>query len=281
VDITAIDASHSDLIFVFIGSFLAGDNAPRSWFYALKTGPQWLYQALPRGLPLNVPYLSLKVLGGGALQDGQHALRLTSACALQDIQVVLVKHILQRPLRCMPVFSCLSLQGPLGLVLGFYSVQVWHLNVAHSDSKFKPTKHGWGTPPPHLTCFIWVFGDAIRWLQACGMLCNIAPLGLHACQASSRVQGCRVAAPQGSKMKMKGFFFGGPQARLPQLLAPAPALTAWTSLLFSVTWSTIRTQCTTIRPRCAPHLHCIRQWGDSRTGCGPRGPRTGQRALQC
>src|SRR5260370_8326672 len=108
----------------------------------------------------------------------------------------------------MPVFSCLSLWGPLGLVLGFYSVQVWHLDVAHSDSKFKPTKHGWGTPPPHLTCFIWVFGDAIRWLQACGMLCDIAPLGLHAIgfESCSRISGSSTTRVKDENERI---FFGG------------------------------------------------------------------------
>jgi RNA polymerase Rpb1 len=65
----------------------------------------------------------------------------------------------------MPVFGCLSSQGPLGLVLGFYN-RVRHLNVAHSDSRFEPTKHGWGTPLPHLPCFIQVFSDVIRQLYA-------------------------------------------------------------------------------------------------------------------
>jgi RNA polymerase Rpb1 len=63
------------------------------------------------------------------------------------------------------MFGCLSSQGPVGLALGFYN-WVQHLDVAHSDSRFEPTKHGWGTPPPHLPCFIRVFGDVIRRLYA-------------------------------------------------------------------------------------------------------------------
>jgi RNA polymerase Rpb1 len=65
----------------------------------------------------------------------------------------------------MPVFGCLSSWGLVGLALGFYN-QVRHLDVAHSDSRFEPTKHGWGTPLPHLPCFIRVFGDVIRQLYA-------------------------------------------------------------------------------------------------------------------
>jgi hypothetical protein len=116
-------------------------------------------------LPLNVPYLPLRVLSGSALQDGQHTLRLASACALQHIRVMFAKHILQQSHRCMPAFGCLSSQGCLALHLastvhGFGTLM---LPILTPDS----SQPNMAEALPHLPCFIWVFGNAIRGLQVC------------------------------------------------------------------------------------------------------------------
>jgi hypothetical protein len=58
-------------------------------------------------------------------QDGQLTLRLASACALHIIWVTLVPHLLWQPIKPVLVLGCLSSQGPLGLVLGFYRARVW------------------------------------------------------------------------------------------------------------------------------------------------------------
>ena len=112
-------------------------------------------------------------------------LRLASACALQDAWVVLVclwwpigpaliwnlSVLLWWLVRPALVLGCLTLQGPLGLVLGFYHVRVRCLDVAHLNCE-----GGLGANSP---CFIRVFSNGVRRLQGCGMLCSTMSLGLH------------------------------------------------------------------------------------------------------
>ncbi len=136
-------------------------------------GSLWLYQALPRGLPFNVPHLTLKILGSGTLQDAvQLTLRPANACGLQDTRVLLAQHILRRSLRHMPVFGCLTSRGSLGLGLGFYHVRVWRLDVAHSDYKFE-------------------LGDNRTWLVRSPAVLPLLCLGL---QQRSRAASCMQVA---------------------------------------------------------------------------------------
>ncbi len=93
---------------------------------------------------------------------------------------MLVQQLPWQPIRPAFVLGCLSLQGPLGLLLGFYHAWVWCLDITLFDSKFElgATKYGRSILPPCSPCFIWVFGSTVGWLQAYGTLSNVMSLGV-------------------------------------------------------------------------------------------------------
>jgi len=173
----------------------------------VEMGSLWLYQALPRGLPFNVPHLTLKILGSGTLQDAvQLTLRPANACGLQDTRVLLAQHILRRSLRHMPVFGCLTSRGPLGLGLGSYRVRVRvrRLDVAHSDRKFELGDNGtWLVRSPAVLPLLCLGLQQRSRAASCMQVAvrHRVARALFPHQASSRVRGCRVATAQRSKMK--------------------------------------------------------------------------------